>query len=106
LGRFPERRRSPRIEVSIELPDLGKAQNISADGMWVLVKSPLDIGVLLDLEFQLFSGAPLIKCKGEVIWVGHRKIAGGLTEAGLKFVDLAESDRKAVLEYVDSQYHH
>ena len=106
MSEFEERRRSPRTEVSIKLPGLGQVQNISADGMWLLPKNPISIGTLLNLEFRPFSGAPLIKCKGEVIWFGHRKIADGRTEAGLKFVDLAESDRKIILEYVKSQYQH
>lgn len=104
MSEFKERRRSPRIEVSIKLPGLGQVQNISADGMWLLPENPVSIGPLLDLEFRPFAGAPLIKCKGEVVW--HLKMAGTPTTAGLKFVDLAESDRKIILEYVKSQYQH
>jgi len=104
LSEFKERRRSPRIEVRIKLPGLGEARNISTDGMWLLVENPIAIGTLHNLEFRPFPRAPLIKCKGEVIWFGHREIAGGCAEAGLKFVDLAESDRKIILEYVKSRH--
>ena len=103
MREFEERRRSSRIELSIKLLGLGEVQNISADGMWLLAENPISTGTLLNLEFRLFSEAPLIKCKGEVIWFGHQKIVGGRTEMGLKFVDLAESDRKIILEYVKSQ---
>jgi hypothetical protein len=106
LTEFKERRRFPRAEVSLELPGLGEVRNISADGLWVLLQRPERVGALLDLEFRLLPEGPLIKCKGEVIWLGYQKMAGGRTEAGLKFVDLAEPDRNLIDEYVQSQYHH
>jgi len=102
LSEFKERRRSPRIAVSIKLPGLGQVQNISADGMSLLPENPISIGTLLDLAFRPFPGAPLIKCKGEVI--SHPEMAGAPAPVGVKFVDLAESDRKIILEYVESQY--
>ena len=104
MTEFKERRRFPRIEVSIKLPELGQAQNISADGIWLLVENPIGIGTVLNLKFRPFSESPLIRCKGQVIW--RREIAGGRAQIGLKFVDLTESDQKRILEYVKSQYQH
>jgi len=101
---FKERRRFPRVEVCIEVPGVGEARNLSADGMWILLENPVSIGTLLDLEFRLLPEAPPIKCQGEIMWLGYQKIAGGHTEAGLKFIDLAESARKVILNYVASQY--
>ena len=106
MTEFKEKRRTPRIEVRIKVPGLGEVRNISADGMWLLAENPISVGTLLNLEFRPYPEGPLIKCKGEVIWFGHREIAGGGAEAGVKFVDLTESDRKRILEYVKSQYQH
>ena len=70
--------------MSVKVPELGEAQNISADGMCVLVKNPLAIGNLLELEFRPVPEASLIKCKGEVMW--RREMADGRVQIGLKFV--------------------
>jgi len=84
LGKFKERRRARRAKVTIEIPGLGEAQDVSSDGMCLLVENPFAVGKLVDLEFRPLPESALIKCKGEIIW--QRLMADGRIQVGLKFV--------------------
>jgi hypothetical protein len=79
-----EKRRAKRLKVNFEVPGLGEAQDISSEGMCLLVKNPFAVGNRLDLEFRPLPEASLVKCEAEVIW--HRQLVDGRIKVGLKFI--------------------
>ena len=84
MGEFKEKRNSQRIKVTFEVPGLGEGQDISSEGICLVVKNPFPIGKLLNLKFRPHPEASLIKCKGKIIW--HRQMADGQIKVGIKFV--------------------
>lgn len=69
--------------------------NISETGMFVTCKEPLSIGTLIDFEFALLDGFPLLKGKAEVTRVNTTPPTG----MGVKFRELDE-DSKTLLERI------
>jgi c-di-GMP-binding flagellar brake protein YcgR len=71
-----------------------EGRNISAGGMLVKTEKTLEEGVSLRLEFQLPGDANAIHAIGVVQHV----LPGSFM--GIRFVDLNETDRKRIEEYV------
>ena len=68
--------RDPRIEVRHEYPSISKfvdeyINNVSRSGAFILTKSPLPMGTMIDLKFTIhdeFGGEPItIEGVGEVV---------------------------------------
>ena len=82
------------------------SSNISPGGMFVKTQAPSPVGTLLDFEFQLGDGYPLIKGTGEVTWLrsdeqGPDKPAG----MGLRFLRLSKGSRELIYKIVDEFIH-
>jgi hypothetical protein len=91
LGASGDRRNFHRIKANFEVPGLGEVQNISADGMCLLVQNPFVAGRQIDLEFRPLPEASLVKCKGEIVW--HQYMADGRVRVGLRFIWPTASER-------------
>jgi uncharacterized protein (TIGR02266 family) len=80
--------------------------NISPGGMFIKAQTPSPVGTLLEFEFELGDGFPLIKGTGEVVWIrsddqGPKKPAG----MGLRFLRLSKGSRELIYKIVDEYIH-
>ena len=102
----PPNRRARRIhlrrEVQIQIADLdgfvaGCAENVSATGMFVRCRTPRPPGAIVGFEFRLTDGSPLIRGRGEVMWVRHRDADPDRPAGmGLRFLDLDPEGRQLI----------
>ena len=110
-----ERRRFPRLGVAVDiqykiLPDsiayeTGATSNISAGGICLILYDALPAGSILELNIYLPDEQPIIKAKGKIVWVRPFNVARDQKErfdAGIEFLDLSETNRKRVDNYVFS----
>ncbi len=74
------------------------ATNISAGGMWLPIAQQLEPGTQLALEMILPGQAP-IQATAEAIW-SMRRDNGGLYEAGLRFLQVEQSDQDRLLSFL------
>ncbi|HEX9671353.1 MAG TPA: TIGR02266 family protein [Thermoanaerobaculia bacterium] len=82
------------------------SSNVSPGGLFVKTQAPSPVGTLLDFEFQLGDGYPLIKGTGEVVWTrsddqGTAKPAG----MGIRFLRLSKGSRELIYKMVDEYIH-
>jgi uncharacterized protein (TIGR02266 family) len=82
------------------------SSNVSPGGLFVKTQAPSPVGTLLDFEFQLGDGYPLIKGTGEVVWTrsddqGAAKPAG----MGIRFLRLSKGSRELIYKMVDQYIH-
>ena len=112
LGKFrPRTSESRRIplerEISFRVPRFENfvteySANISATGIFVRTKEPLDPGTDLNLEFKVADDWKLIKGRGRVIWIrtreeGPDKPAG----MGIRFLEMDPQSRRLIHWMVD-----
>ena len=79
---------------------IGQARDLGARGLLLESSSPIAVGSVLELEFYLPGTRAQIKVKAKV--VRAVKGAEGALQAGVEFIDLAQADQEAILEYVSS----
>lgn len=78
------------------------SSNISVGGMFIATDEPQETGAHFDFEMILEDGFPLIKGKGEVVWIRHS--AGGPDRPagmGVRFLELEGSSRKLIETIVE-----
>ena len=101
-GRSLEKRKEPRIpiqlKVDVESPNehylFEYSSNLSQNGIFIQSTDPLPAGTLVNIQFSL-PEAPLIRTRGEVIWVNEdEEEEPGM---GVKFIGLKEDDRETIL---------
>ena len=101
----PERRRSPRAEVSFPVryrvmdesgetrtTVTGRAVNISGSGLRFHTDVEVEVGCMLAAEFQIPSSQSEMVAVGRVVW---SRPAGGGFEVGLEFWWLGWRDEEA-----------
>lgn len=74
--------------------------DVSLGGLFVESEIPLKVGTKMFLSFSLGDESSLIRTTGEVVRL--EKLAAtypGVSGLGLRFLDLDESDRKAIEKY-------
>ena len=106
------RRKAPRVEVSstvhftqVDLNETGgKIYNLSTGGIGINTNYPVARKERLTLAFHLPDTIGLVQAEGEVVWrqfhgdtPGHK---GTLFRAGIRFLSLDETSRKAVQDYI------
>ena len=106
------RRQTPRVGASSTVHlrqtgvnDMGgKIYNLSTGGIGIRTNYPIAKRELLALAFRLPDTFGLVQAEGEVVWrqfhgdtPGHE---GTLFTAGIRFLSLDETSRKAVHDYV------
>lgn len=110
-----ERRRFPRLSVAVDIqyriiPDAiayetGATANISAGGICLIIYEALNVGSVLELNIYLPDGQPIIKAKGRIVWIRPFNVAKDKKErfdSGIEFLDINESDKKRIDNYVFS----
>jgi len=110
-----ERRRFPRLSVAVDiqyrvLPDAvayetGATTNISSGGICLILYEELKTGAILELNIYLPDNQPIIKAKGKVVWIRPFNVSKDEKErfdSGIEFMDVNETDRKRIDNYVFS----
>jgi uncharacterized protein (TIGR02266 family) len=102
-----ERRVSPRVPLEADVVLAcgsqffsGTAHDLSARGVFVATRRPLDIGTNVSLELTVPEGQVL--ARGVVRW-RRSPDADGLAGVGIEFVDLAEVDEQIIARIVGSR---
>ena len=99
-----ERRRHPRVLVSpqtaIKLGEhsVGIILNISQGGLALTSAEILTPDPVAPMQFQLPGSREWIETNGEVAWMTKSK-----TEAGIRFVNLAENTRKKIRKWTSQK---
>lgn len=104
MSAFAEKRKYPRIEVRWPVSVVtqkgsvkGEARNISADGVYILFKDPIETLVLNETYFLLIDAAgQIIEVTGKPVW-SNPDIPPGM---GLCFVEISEGDRESLTETI------
>ena len=112
LEQHQTRRKAPRVEVSsavhfrqVELSETGgKIYNLSAGGIGIDTNYPVARKERLTLAFHLPDTIGAVQAEGDVVWrqfhgdtPGHKR---RLFTAGIRFLSLDETSRKAVHDYI------
>lgn len=106
-GDKPERRRHPRVPISVRvrIEYTGKefsadSSNVSAGGMFVECSQKLPIGtkVLVRFTVPMIAKYPF-HAEGEVVWAAKGEHSG----LAIRFTDISEDDGALLAELADSQ---
>ncbi|HSE84258.1 MAG TPA: aminotransferase class I/II-fold pyridoxal phosphate-dependent enzyme, partial [Thermodesulfobacteriota bacterium] len=105
-----ESRRHIRIPVKFEVFSrdtgklIGKAVNLSMNGMLIETESPLKPGTKLLLEFKLPDQVLPIKAYSDVKWIKKSpEVESKSSVMGLQFINIYEADRKKLEDYEEEQ---
>ena len=101
--RTGDRRKFPRVPLSVKVTNLATGvfqyyhcANISVGGMFLKANEPPALGTRLRIKF----GMPEREIEAEAEVVRHQEAEVFPAGMGIKFVRLAEADRRAIAEYV------
>lgn len=112
-----EKRKFPRLNINKikvlwrkegALDNLDDIKNISGGGVCLMMdKREAEVGCILQLEFKLPEGK-IIHLKGRVAWIAKlKKNTQGEKESyevGVEFIDMYDSDREQIKQFVDAFY--
>ncbi len=105
-----ERREHKRVgfEIDVEYeaseyrpPDIVKARDISEEGICLATRDFIETGTSIDLCFRISGSDIRISVKGIVIW-NEIQIGSNRFLNGIKFVDIEESQRDMIRQYVNN----
>jgi hypothetical protein len=103
----PERRRETRhhIHVNVQLQGLEEgfalARDINSGGMRIETEGLLPAaGKTCQVRFRLWPGYTLLAARTRVLWA--RRVAPGLTQAGLRFVELPLATQSAISRFMQT----
>ena len=74
-----------------------RGANISVGGIFLERTIPHPRGTVVSLQFTLPDDAEPVRVKGEIVNVGEASTDLGM---GVKFVDLSDSDRRRIQDYI------
>lgn len=101
------RRRHPRIYRPVQVHyRYGQEQyseftmSLSMGGLYVKTPRPLEVGSIFLLNFTLPDLRHDFHIRGQVIWKKFLEDEHGPPGMGVKFMDAAEEDRRALLTYL------
>lgn len=97
-----------KIEYKIVESPLSKlnsfTKNISEGGICLFLDSFVQKGTLLDLKLFLPEEPELIQATGKIVWIDRYKLGDASAqehyEAGIEFMDIADTDQKRIGKYV------
>src|SRR5512136_2797601 len=102
---FEERRSSVRIPVEMWVEEsterelyFQRGANIGVGGIFLERTIPHARGTVVTLQFTLPNDSSPVKVKGEIVNVGEASNDLGM---GVKFLDLADSDRERIQSFVE-----
>ncbi|MEO1008057.1 MAG: PilZ domain-containing protein [Planctomycetota bacterium] len=87
-------RRSGRVSTDCIRCDLGKVVDLSAGGLCLQGGGPKPGKKGEKITFRLDAGVGIVQFTGEIVRIGRRGLFGW--EAGLRFVDLNATQKKAL----------
>lgn len=77
---------------------LTHTENLSIGGVRVILKNPVAMGAVVDVEIDLMDTGEHLSCKGNVVWSEKRKsteaIKPDFFDIGVEFVAVLEADQK------------
>ena len=80
---------------------IGYTKNVSKDGFFLSSQQPLKAGDQFPVEFVLPDNTTKVGCTCEVVWTKEFKSqTGNSTGVGVRFVDLNESKKRIIDEWV------
>lgn len=102
-----EKRASIRVPIDIWVEESREGElyyqrtaNISEGGLFFEKTVPHPKGTVVNLKFTLPNQSEPIQVKGEIVNLPNDADGLGM---GIKFLDLTEKQRQAILEYINSQ---
>ncbi|MFH1875431.1 MAG: PilZ domain-containing protein [Candidatus Omnitrophota bacterium] len=116
-----DKRQYPRIikSVSLKLSDVDfdvvtETKNISGNGVYCAVSKPFEamtkLAIIILIPLANARGRSTVKkirCQGVVVRTEHVRDNGKYAyHVGIYFNDIKESDRKALVSYINSHVHH
>lgn len=103
-----ERRKGPRFDVVLQAhyetrEDFQAAliHSISEVGVYLQTDAPFDVGYQFRLEIYLPEKGQRIKGKCEVVWINQIETKDYPKGMGVKFIELAQKDRRLLGNYID-----
>ncbi|MCA9670478.1 MAG: TIGR02266 family protein [Myxococcales bacterium] len=82
----------------------GFTNDISEGGLFVATYNLMDVGTVVQLEFDLSDGRPPIEVQGEVRWIReHNEYSDAGPGMGLRFVDLAPEAHARIVAFVSQR---
>ena len=81
-----------------------KTLDISHGGIFLATETPLAIGTVIDMTFQIPNNTKVVTAVGKVAWVGHAPdgTTGGSTAGcGVKFSKIDPADLQLIVDYVN-----
>ncbi len=86
-------------------PIQSSAGNLSETGIFVQTSDPPEVDSLLKLQFQMTPTSQIIEVMAKVVWIKPFEpinVDGLLPGVGLHFVELTESDRTEIRDFIHS----
>ena len=81
---------------------LGKALNVSTNGLLMEVEGPLNVGRLVDVEFFLPEDPVSLRSRGQVTRRAH-EVEAYHPAFGLRFLELGARDRTRITQFVSER---
>jgi uncharacterized protein (TIGR02266 family) len=101
------RRRHPRIYRPVEVnyyfgndSYTESTMSLSMGGLYVKTDRPLQVGTLFRVDFCLPGFDHPFKVRGQVIWKKEIPDTNGPPGMGIKFYDVHEDDKRALIQYL------
>lgn len=86
---------------------LTHTENLSFGGVRVILKDPIDLGVIIDLDIDLMDAGEVLKCRGQVVWLDKRKkdceFKPDFYDIGIEFQNIDEANKER-LEVIVNHY--
>ena len=92
-------------EASDRISILTHTDNLSAGGVYIVLKDEIELNSLVDLELDLMDMTNHICCEGKIVWL--RKREGGINfkssfyDVGVEFVGLKQEDTSRLEKLVE-----
>ncbi len=78
-------------------------RDVGGNGLGLVTRAHCMVGAVIDLHFQLPGQDQPIEAKGRVVWSKLEDDSEDQYRIGLAFDEIGESDRKAIMQYVETE---
>jgi len=83
--------------------DAAWTKDVGGNGLGLLTRARLAVGVTIDLKFQLPGQAVPIEAKGRVVWSKLEQGSSDEYRIGLAFEQIEPKDRLAIMKFVEAE---
>lgn len=84
----------------------GKVVNLSERGISFIIRKVLTLSTEVSLEASLSEQFPILKLKGNIIWVDFTKVGEDEFQYGVRFYNMYETCQKILGQFIGSQIIH